>query len=232
MSAEPALSQQLRDALAEQVRIGLRVPTSLIVKATASLDDLERQLATAKTEPASGWARQVSLESIKGYLGPARRGILSDREWLKIIERLHQLWISKESEAAQEVLDGKTTMQSSSETTAEPAPAPGQDAYPQERVDAVTQAGIEALLKNRDHPDFSPGLALTVGGVCAKCGFTYREYRGHIIPCPVCECASLRAVAKAAKAFVNGEGLAAARLDRALVAAVRALERGEIGGIT
>jgi hypothetical protein len=71
------------------------------------------------------------------------------------------------------------------------------DAYPQERVDAVTQAGMEALRKNRDHPDFAPGLALTAGAVCGKCGFTYWEHHGHIIACPRCECAHLRAVVDA-----------------------------------
>jgi hypothetical protein len=39
----------------------------------------------------------------------------------------------------------------------------------------------------------NPELALTAGGICGKCGFTYWEHHGHIIACPVCECERLRA---------------------------------------
>jgi hypothetical protein len=70
----------------------------------------------------------------------------------------------------------------------------------------------------------NPSLALTAGGVCGKCGFTYWAHRGHIIACPVCECERLRAVADAAKAYFNDYNDGAA--DR-LHSAVRALERDE-----
>ena len=84
-----------------------------------------------------------------------------------------------------------------------PASSAASDAYPQERVDEVTQAGMDALRKNRDHPDFAPGLALTAGAVCGKCGFTYWEHHGHIIACPVCECNSLRIVRQWLQALIK-----------------------------
>jgi hypothetical protein len=87
----------------------------------------------------------------------------------------------------------------------------------------------------------NPDLMLTAGGVCAKCGFTYWEHRGHIIACPVCENERLRAVAEAACKAIDGLLEASAPRDGGImrfyaakadalkaVAAVSALERGEV----
>src|SRR3990167_7737575 len=38
-----------------------------------------------------------------------------------------------------------------------------------------------------------PGLeVISYGGKCGVCGFEYREYQGHIIPCPRCELEELK----------------------------------------
>lgn len=38
--------------------------------------------------------------------------------------------------------------------------------------------------KDAERPELE---VISYGGKCAECGFEYREYQGHIIPCPRCE---------------------------------------------
>jgi hypothetical protein len=137
---------------------------------------------------------------------------------------LHQLWISKESEAEQTPGSESATRNSDVVPSHESAPASGPDAYPQERVDAVTQAGMDALRQNRlQATPRTDAVADFWDRTTELCRQLERE------------CARLRAVAEAAKAWlVRYEDEVRDPSEEApcknLVAAVDALvalERGE-----
>jgi hypothetical protein len=179
-----------------------RVPNALLEQCNARIDDLERQLATVAQETIERCAK-VALSRFEYSIATAIRA-------LKESEQAQVVHGSAQADAADPRGPNEATLD------AAPAPASG----PAIRV-----------------PWRNPALALTAGGVCAKCGFTYWEHNGHIIACPVCECERLRAVADAANAFVphwnrtwdeDEDPTIQQETGDALVAAVRALERGEV----
>jgi hypothetical protein len=219
---EPTLSAQLR----EQVRGNLKSPAhvreaeKLMMRAAFCLDELEKQLIAADAELAN-----VTFGEAAGQ----RERIIAQAECERcatICEEQNKFtpWQDKEhyKMAAQCAYAIRAL-----------APRAAKDPEATQEGDQFKEAhsltrGMPAPASGPDRPDFAPGLALTAGGVCAKCGFTYWEHRGHLIACPVCENERLRAVADAAKAwlpycYAGTESSVQSVLDN-FVAAVRALE--------
>lgn len=49
------------------------------------------------------------------------------------------------------------------------------------------QSGKTLFLQFSEGPVTEATFPMGAGAQCAACGFRYWEYRGHIIPCPLCE---------------------------------------------
>jgi hypothetical protein len=192
MSAEPTLATQLREMIVPPACV------ELIEQAAVRLDDLERQLAKAQY-----WRDRHCRESEQH----AQRSGENWKAW-KAAERQLATVAQATIKQCAKVIDPTQYPNECDRAIAwkcydairalaphaakEPQAAQTFDVQGDSTELTSPKAASSAPACDPDHPNFAPGLALTAGGVCAKCGFTYWEHRGHIIACPVCKCARLQ----------------------------------------